>query len=412
MDINNLISKFIKDREQGIGTLHKFYIKKSKSLPLFIEELKIELHQNTIDYFNKKKSYDDINEYLFYSVNEFCKKQKVITKINYSCPGCSYLKKNNNNTIFDKYIKCNNCEMEYQNTNDIKSKYFFEVFRKHFKNGYRCLDCARFIPHPIDNSNKITCPYLDCLYVGTISDLRKMNHPTTSKFNIENNLIDPIFKQENHTLQLIKNVIDSLRYNDHYNSLNFTSYHKDFVYQAFLNLIDKFPKEMSSYLLKESNNYMGFQHKLFQEYIYILEKSLPLFLYKKKEKYKIESLLDNNLSLFNGVSIFDGVIDNKFCIKNETKEYYIGGRKGTYAKPFYIGKLLNIIDKKNKVSLLNSVKEYSFSKIYMQNVIAGTLVTVSHLRIPPHNQMGGMVYINRIRKKISDELLKENNEQS
>ena len=38
----------------------------------------------------------------------------------------------------------------------------------------------------------------------------------------------------------------------------------------------------------------------------------------------------------------------------------------------------------------------------MKNVKPGTEVSVSHLRIPPHYQMGAMVYINRARKIIID----------
>jgi hypothetical protein len=106
--------------------------------------------------------------------------------------------------------------------------------------------------------------------------------------------------------------------------------------------------------------------------------------------------------LFDGISIFDGVVTDKLSIKNGTKEFYIGGRKATYAKPFYIGKLLNVIETKTKNTLIHLVKEYSFSRIRMQGIAPGTLVTVTHLRVPPHYQMGGMVYVNRVRKKIVD----------
>ncbi len=81
---------------------------------------------------------------------------------------------------------------------------------------------------------------------------------------------------------------------------------------------------------------------------------------------------------------------------------YIGSRKGSIAKPYYIGKLLSITDNKNKKPIIDFVKEYSFSKIKLKDISPGLDVTVSHLRIPPHYQMGGMVYINRIRKKIVD----------
>jgi hypothetical protein len=48
------------------------------------------------------------------------------------------------------------------------------------------------------------------------------------------------------------------------------------------------------------------------------------------------------------------------------------------------------------------VTEYTFSKIKVQDIVPGTEVIVTHLRVPPHYQMGGMVYVNRVRKKIID----------
>jgi hypothetical protein len=63
---------------------------------------------------------------------------------------------------------------------------------------------------------------------------------------------------------------------------------------------------------------------------------------------------------------------------------------------------LSVTDKLTKNPLLDKVTEYSFSKIKMKDIDPGTEVIVTHLRIPPHYQMGGMVYINRVRKKIID----------
>jgi hypothetical protein len=124
--------------------------------------------------------------------------------------------------------------------------------------------------------------------------------------------------------------------------------------------------------------------------------------FKNRKPIKIDSLLDDNLCLFDGISVFDGIVNDKLVIKNETKEFYIGGRKAAYTKPFYIGILLKVIQRDTEVTLTKFVKEYSFNKIYMHDIKPGTLVTVTHLRVPPHYQMGGMAYVNRIRKKIVD----------
>jgi hypothetical protein len=249
---------------------------------------------------------------------------------------------------------------------------------------------------------EIICPYFDCLFVGKASDLKKMHHPTLQK-----NQIIEIEKNSNVTIQptnnsKIKEVIESQLNNLLYTNYNFTVKHKSLVYQAILNLLDKFPEQMSNYLMFQSRS-GGFQHKIFQEYISLLEKSLP-FVYKKNNKvFRINNLLDSNLCLFDGISVFECLVDNNM-VKNQTKEYYIGGRLAKHNKPYYIGKLLNIVDKSTKLSIMDNVTEYSFSKIKLRDIVPGTPVIVTHLRVPPHYQMGGMVYVNRIRKKIVDEI--------
>jgi hypothetical protein len=209
-----------------------------------------------------------------------------------------------------------------------------------------------------------------------------------------------MIEQENLNALLIKEIIESqansLSYED-----RFTLKHKLFVYQAFKELLLEFPDEMVEYLMHSSRT-GGFQHKVFQKYISLLESSFPFLIKKNKKIIKVDNLLDENLCLFDGISTFEGVVEDGL-IKNSTKEYYIGGRKASYAKPYYIGKLLNIIDN-NGNCILSSVTEYSFSKIKIKDIVSGTPVVVTHLRIPPHYQMGGMVYVNRIRKNIVDEI--------
>jgi hypothetical protein len=201
-------------------------------------------------------------------------------------------------------------------------------------------------------------------------------------------------------VEKIKEIIETQSNNAAYSSSNATVRHKQCVYQAFSNLLERHPEEMSAYVLNSTDSHMGFQHKIFQEYVSLLEASLPFVVFKNRKPIKIDTLMDANLGIFDEISVFEGIVNEKLVIKNGTQDFYIGGRKGAYAKPYYIGKLLNIIEQDTKSPLLSNVKEYTFSKIYMQNVRPGTLVTVTHLRVPPHYQMGGMAYVNRIRKKI------------
>jgi hypothetical protein len=205
-------------------------------------------------------------------------------------------------------------------------------------------------------------------------------------------------------IKILKDVIESQSNSILYSSTDSTVKHKLFTYQAFNALLDRQPEEMVDYLLNNSRS-GGFQHKIFQEYVKLLEAGLPFVIKKNGKLHKIDNLLDENMCVFDGISVYEALVTDKLEIKNNTQEFYIGGRKAAYTKPYYMGKLLSIIDKKTKVSLIDNVTEYSFSKIKMKNVKVGTPVIVSHLRIPPHYQMGGMVYVNRIRKKIVDKAI-------
>jgi hypothetical protein len=429
LDVEKIVNSFLKERQAGIVTLHKVHFKNNNndlSYRALVEEVFEELKSGCITFINKNNNLDGINAYLFYIVNAFCKKRAIpLTKkkIEYVCPGCLFLGKQN--LIYcQQYFSCDFCTDEFKAASDHKWKYFFEVFKKHSKNGWRCSDCDRFIPDPLDKSETVVCPYLDCYFAGVTSNLKKMNHPSSAsnpekvsldfKKDGSRSLMDMISsdspdaltimteKEElENKVKLISEIIENQMNTAYWNSSNFTLDHKVFVYQAIKKILAKYPEEMISYLLENSRS-GGFQHKIFQEYVSILESSLPLPIKKGKEMYKIESLLDEHLCLFDGISVFDGFVGDKGKVKNGTKEYYIGGRKGSYSQPYYIGKLLNIIKSDTKDPILHHVKEYSFNVIKLNDIKTGTPVTVTHLRVPPHYQMGGMVYVNRIRKKIVD----------
>jgi hypothetical protein len=311
-------------------------------------------------------------------------------EINYICPGCFYLGKTNSVQFCYKILKCNECLSKIKSSYSPKEINLFKTFSEHSKSGYRCPDCKRFIPN--ENKSFISCPYFDCCFTGSVSSLKKMHHPKT---NETTNIIKTNLNESNFILK----VIEEQQNITSYNSYNSTLIHKKLIYQAFSNLLKKFPLKMASYLLLNSRT-GGFQHKIFQEYISLLEESFP-YCYKKKNKiFRINSLLDPNLNLFDGISTYNSIINSNLEIKNDTKEFYLGGRKCSYIKPYYIGKLLSIINKKTGESLNHLVKEYSFSIIKMKNIEPGIEVTVTHLRVYPHYQMSAMSHINRIRKNI------------
>jgi len=425
LDVDFIIKEFLQKHIEGISTIHRIYFREEDSLSYrsFIEELTDELRTGCVSFINKNSdNKEELNSYLFYIVNAFAKRETSVKKhTEYLCPGCLFVGKDTPISLVSKIFKCEECESSLAGEKAPAKIYFYKTFYRHYKNGYRCTDCKRFIPHPMDNSFTISCPYTDCCFVGNLDDLRKMNHPTTystmelsvidsddtgfknTLVSSNDNQLSLLESQEEFESKIsaIKEVIDIQKNYVPYSGSESTAKHKYLIYEAFENLLNKFPLEMSGYLLDNSRS-GGFQHKVFQEYIKLLESALPYSFTVNKKRINVSSLLDDNLSLFDGISNFEAYISGGNIIKNETQEFYIGGRKGSISRRYYIGKLLNIIDVSSKESLLSNVEEYSFNKIKLKNAKPYTKVLVSHLRVPPHYQMGGMSYLNRVRKKIVD----------
>jgi hypothetical protein len=432
LEIDGIIEAFVQDYHNSISNLHKHYFHSSDilSLQAIIEELKDELRTGCVSFFNKNYPIEELNSYLFYIVNAFCKKRvasEIKKATEYLCPGCLFLGKESVAQYINYTFKCETCTAELRETTDPKRVLFYRTFFRHNKQGYRCQDCDRFLPHPLDESPIVSCPYFDCCFVGSWAELKRMHHPST-QINKEKSILDgnsslhekiadgtpdalvrlEVEEDIQEKMQLLHEIIDFQRNSVPYSSSDFTVKHKILVYNAFENLLQKYPVDMVSYLMRDGSGYSGFQAKVFQEYIRLLEETIPFSYKKGKEVHKVESLLDDSLTLFDGISNFEGMVNEKGIIKNETKEFYIGGRKGAVAKPYYIGKLLNVVDALTKEVLIGKVTDYTFSLIRTRDIVPGTSVIVTHLRAPPHYQMGGMAYVNRIRKKIVERV--KNNE--
>jgi hypothetical protein len=426
IDVDGMVEEFLTTHQSSIANMHRLYFQTGNQLSLhaLTELLKGELRTGCVTYVNKGSPMDGLKSYLFYIANAMCRKLSSTNerkKSEYICPGCLFL---GMATLisFDKNFRCDECHDQLKKATDPKKIFFYKTFAIHNKKGYRCPDCNRFIPHPLENVSTVSCPYFDCMFVGNYQDLRVMHH-TTSQTNPEKLVLDVTqdgarFFKDNlvsdsvsaltslemkeelqRKIEVIQDVIDSQISHVAYSGSDFTIKHKQCVYQAFSLLLKRQPDEMVSYLLDGSRS-GGFQHKAFQEYIRLLEESMPFFIKKGNKRYRIDNLLSEHLSIFSGISVFSGTVTDRLDIKNGTTEYYIGGRKGSYTEPYFIGKLLSVLQTETKEPLLHLVKEYSFSRIKFRDITPGTPVTITHLRIPPHYQMGGMVYVNRVRKKI------------
>lgn len=440
IDVDGMVEQFLQERYSGVVAIHRMYFQTDNQLSLYalLEMLKDELRTGCVSFINKGSPLEELSTYLFYIVNAFCRKLAATPhkkKSEYICPGCLFL---GMATLvsFDKTFQCEECHDQLKRATDPKRVAFYKTFAVHHKRGYRCEECHRFIPHPLENTSVVACPYFDCSFVGEYKNLSGMHH-TTSQTNPEKLVLDitndgdrffkdsipskemdaqthlEIKEELQDKVSLIHEVISSQISHVAYTGSDFTIKHKQLVYEAFGILLQQHPEEMVGYLL-EGTRSGGFQHKVFQEYIRLLEDSLPFFIKKGNKRYRVDSLLSEHLCIFDGISVFSGVITDRLDIKNGTNEFYIGGRKASYTEPYFIGKLLNVLQTETKEPMLHLVKEYSFSRIKFRDVEPGTSVTITHLRIPPHYQMGGMVYVNRVRKKIVERahilLKRDNNE--
>lgn len=412
--INNFVSSFIEKNSSTInGLAYSLYKDGSKlSNMAFKQMLQGELSKACYSFVNNEHKSEYIDSYLFSCIHKTIKiANNEGKKSAFICPGCKYFSKLE---ILDngKILSCNSCKNALNSATEKWQEIFYATFAEHGRKGYNCPDCNNFIP---DNGNKqISCPYPNCVFVGNISEIPQAKHPTV-KANLEIPFVTEMQTGEKGSdaqvvlkddfseyIKIIRKCIDDQIASLHFKSNNSTLVSKYCMYQAYINMLDKFPYEMISYLVY-LNRTVRMQHKIFQEFIRLLEERIP-FTYKKNGKsFDVISILDENLCVFSGISEYESIVDDNYEIENATNELYVGGRKGSYCRPYYIGKLISVIDMSNEEILTNSVAEYSFFKIKMsKDIKPGTRVKVKHLRIPPHYQMGGMVYLNRIRRAIVD----------
>lgn len=203
---------------------------------------------------------------------------------------------------------------------------------------------------------------------------------------------------------LIKNVVNDLIEKTKYSNIDFTKHHKIAVLEAFNDILEMYPDDMINYLIDHKRG-LGIQNKIFKKYVANIECKIPFSFKRGKNTIEIKSIADNDLGIFSGLNKFDAVISDGI-IPNNTEEIYVGSRSAFYCKPYYIGKVLDIVNN-SKLSILDKMISYNFNKIYVDKSLSNTFVTVIHLMVPPHYQAGGMSYLNRMRKQISY-CLKEN----
>ena len=330
-----------------------------------------------------------------------------------------------------KLLRCHNCAKEIEriefelekNNNNVELQTELNlrrIFVLHTRRGYRCPDCEQFIPDSYIQQYGVTCPYSRCGFFGIKDELELMAHPlglgsntvslsTPAAENRE--MIDFIGSQDvnadiqiefkesySKELDVLTSVIDS-QMDQIERSEGGRNQQKLLMYEAYQNMIKNYTEDMISYLVHQDHSGAPIQSRIFQEYIKLIENSLPF----KTSKGDVYSLLDPKLGIFLGKSEYEAKIRFDNIIPNNTVETYTGGRKLKFYGRCFIGYLADVEDIETGESLRNEVESYTFGQIMMKaHVPYDTLVKVTHFRIPPHYEMGGMVALQRIRRKIVD----------
>lgn len=405
----------------------------------------------------------DLNSYILTCLNRLADRihwdNESAKKVNMPiCPGCKHLGQKEYLNSESRMWRCLTCSNEAErlpqeikklqnkinklkNDNELIINYetrlrLHRVFAIHSRKGYRCPDCNRFIPESANGSYGISCPYDDCMYFGEILNLERMAHPVGlsqrnnislkdsnhssewkngNKFEILNNFeaeninpdvqleVQENFATELQTLvQVIQDQLDAVKRT---NSAG-TMMQKLLMYEAYQRMLEKCPEEMVSYLVhRKQNTEFPIQARIFQEYAKLMEEAIPYDIVRGNDVYHVVSLTDPNIQLFSGISEFDAIIQSDHSIPNNTVETYTGGLKFKDYGPCFIGMLIDIIDKKTNKSIKDKVLNHTFVQINMKpEADIGTPVLVKHFRIPSHYELGALVYLQRVRRKIVDSI--------
>jgi hypothetical protein len=419
----------------------------------FKERAKAELRSALFTFIFKSEHWKtgrDINTYLLTSLNRLSDRVRwdleSIKKINaLICPACKFLHKREFLTPFGQLWKCGECNGEQDRAKSeiqklkgidnssmlitMEARYaLFKAFALHSRKGYRCPDCERFVPESCNGPHGITCPYPDCIFSGKVEKLEKMSHPVglTQRNNlslqttIDNekdspniqdmfaaDVIEPDVQMEvNQNFEkeysILKEVINQQLSSVKRTNSTGTMLQKVLMYEAYINMVQRYPEDMVSYLVhRKQNSDIPIQSKIFQEYVRLMQDALPCTITRGNKEYEIVSLMDPNISLFEGISIFDAVVRSDNTIPNNTVETYTGGRKFKDYGPCFIGMVIDVTDRRNDTSIRNAVVDYSFVQIKLSDdIMPGTPVTVKHYRMASHYEMGSLVYLQRSRKRI------------
>lgn len=450
------ITKEIIDEKLDLVTTHfekqirnncyKVYGNNTSSLirDSFAEEAKLEIRESLVRFFLVSKyTLQDRNLDIYlqtvlkrlsnkiYWENQGAKKIILPT-----CPACKFV--NGSKEILEKEslgLICYNCKSESQRISKTKDPtsqqrsimFLRNAFQCHSNKGKKCPDCFRFMPISMEKDGIILCPYPECAFVGPADECEDKTHPiilTTQKNKSLNEEIkgggsesssgtleDFISGGELNSdkkidfinslrkeLNTLKEVVSNQKKANERSEGKGVYLYKKHMYEAFEEMIDGYPEEMVSYLVhRKQTSSFPLQAAIFQKYLNILEKNTPFVVGEKS----IKSIYEKSSEVFLGESAFEVEVNKNNVLKNKTVEKYIGGIHMKDYGPCYIGKIKKLTDCKTGKDLTNQIDYYSFSNVKMKpSVPVGTKIKVEHYRIPAHYEIGHLVYLQRVKKKI------------
>lgn len=402
----------------------------------FEAQAKKSINQAVNTFIFKKKHWQNnynLHHYLIKTLSNL-KCEKIIEDTNDElvhkpiCPICKLDKQKEALDYKNGKYNCNRCLdiIEHSSSNlTMSTLQIRKLFCNHSKKGVRCPDCKKWIPDSVFDSGILPCPY-NCGFIGNYSEYYSGSHPVAlfkrkilSLNNSENDFSkslsdkissSSITNQEEFLLtenleyefSVIKDVLIQQQKILHNTSTSATFLQKTLMYQAFINVLDKLPYEMTMYLGHQKNvSKLPLQCRIFQEYADLILNYLPFNIIKGKNKHEIIDPCDPKLSLFLGISSYSTTVGENGIIQNNTKETYIGGKQVKDYGPCFIGKLISVYGEGEDFT--ESVEYYTFNEI-KTSLKEGTNVEVKHFRIASHYEMHSLVFLQRIRRSVVDKV--------
>lgn len=383
----------------------------------FLSELKMDLETAHNTFFSKERKSQDPESYLLGTVHNFVRKKNQFGKVMRAiCPACQF-KGSIRPIMLTKGInRCNYCEIMKTEAIREEDKILHSAFAECSSKGYRCLRCTRYIPD--EKKDAIVCPYPGCRFENIKGKLASANSPRLhlpwKSVSCDGTVDYPEIIDTSNLLndKLVEEAQVMIRecIEDQIKTLHFKCFPSTYavnlsMYEAFLQCLHDIPEDLVPYLcsIKRTADFPHLQGKIFNQFVTQIERKLPYVFSKGGKKIEVKSLLDENLTLFAGESSFVSEVLETARIPNRTQELYTKGPAAYHLKPYSIGKLLSIktID---GIDLSSKVVSHSRDEIVMREVKLGTKVEIRHLRMSPHPQMGGFVYLNRIKKHLSERI--------